>query len=92
MRKFHIALLAALLPLSALAATPQSAVLDVQNMTCGLCPVTVKKSLEKVSGVSQVQINLKATTAQVTFDADKTTVAALVRATTEAGFPSTVHK
>lgn len=92
MRKFHIALLAALLPLSAVAATPQTAVLNVQNMTCGLCPVTVKKSLEKIPGVSQVQINFDAKTAKVTFDADKTTVAALVRATTEAGFPSTVHK
>ena len=31
------------------AATPQTAVLDVQNMTCSLCPVTVKKALEKVA-------------------------------------------
>lgn len=92
MRKLHVALLAALLPLSALAATPQSAVLDVQNMTCGLCPITVKKALEKVPGVSQVQVNFEAKTAKVIFDADKTTVAALVHATTEAGFPSTVHK
>jgi len=92
MRKFRIALLAALLPLSALAATPQTAVLNVQNMTCGLCPVTVKKSLEKVPGVSQVQINFDAKTAKVTFDADKATVAALVHVTTAAGFPSAVHK
>jgi len=92
MRKFRIALLAALLPLQTLAAPAQTVVLNVQNMTCGLCPVTVKKSLKKVSGVSQVQINLDAKTAKVTFDADKATVAALVHATTEAGFPSTVRK
>ncbi len=92
MRKLHIAWLAALLPLTALTATPQTTTLNVQNMTCGLCPVTVKKSLEKVPGVSQVQINLDAKTAKVTFDADKTTAAALVRATTDAGFPSTVRK
>lgn len=42
--------LVALVPMAALAATPQTAVLDVQNMTCELCPVTVKKALEKVPG------------------------------------------
>ncbi|MDI4635955.1 cation transporter [Pelomonas sp. V22] len=61
-------------------------------MACGLCPVTDKKSLERVPGVSQVQINLDVKTAKVIFDADKATVAALVHATTDAGFPSTVRK
>ena len=92
MRNCIATLLAALLPLTTLAATPQTAVLDVQNMTCGLCPVTVKKSLEKVPGVSQAQIDFEKKTATVTFDADKTAAAALIKATTEAGFPSTVRK
>ena len=85
-------LLAALMPLAALAATPRTAVLDVQNMTCNLCPLTVRKSLEKVPGVSQAQIDFAKKTATVAFDADKTTAAALVKATTEAGYPSTVRK
>ena len=92
MRTSLAALLAALMPLAVLAATPQTAVLEVQNMTCGLCPVTVKKSLEKVPGVSQAQIDFAKKTATVTFDADTTAAAALVKATTEAGFPSTVRK
>jgi len=82
----------ALTPLVAPAATPKVAVLDVQNMTCNLCPVTVKKSLEKVPGVSQARIDFQKKTATVTFDADTTNAAALVKATTEAGYPSTVHK
>jgi periplasmic mercuric ion binding protein len=86
------ALLVALMPLAALAATPRTAVLDVQNMTCNLCPLTVKKSLEKVPGVSQAQIDFAKKTATVAFDADKTTGAALVKATTEAGYPSTFRK
>jgi periplasmic mercuric ion binding protein len=90
--RYSLALLAALMPLAALAATPQTAVLDVQNMTCGLCPVTVKKLLEKVPGVSQAQIDFAKKTATVTFDADKTTAAMLVKATTDAGFPSAVRK
>jgi mercuric ion binding protein len=92
MRNFLAAALVALMPLAALAATPQTAVLDVQNMTCELCPVTVKKSLEKVPGVSQARIDFAKKTATVMFDADKTNATALVKATTDAGYPSTVHK
>jgi mercuric ion binding protein len=93
MRKSIASLLAVVVaPLAALAATSQTTVLDVQNMTCELCPVTVKKSLEKVRGVSHARIDFATKTATVTFDADKTNAAALVKATTEAGYPSTVHK
>ena len=92
MRKSVASLLVALSPFAALAATPQTATLHVQNMTCELCPVTVKKSLEKVAGVSQAQIDFARKTATVTFDADKTNATALAKATTDAGFPSTVRK
>ena len=92
MRHSLAALLVALLPLASLAAAPQTAVLDVQNMTCSLCPVTVKKSLEMVPGVSQARVDFNKKTATVKFDADKTSAAALVKATTDAGYPSTVHK
>ena len=92
MRHSLAALLVALLPLASLAAAPQTAVLDVQNMTCSLCPVTVKKSLEMVPGVSQASVDFNKKTATVKFDADKTSAAALVKATTDAGYPSTVHK
>ena len=85
-------LILALLPLATLAATPKTAVLDVQNMTCELCPVTVKKSLEKVPGVSKARIDFEKKTATVSFDADKTNAETLVKATTDAGYPSTVHK
>ena len=92
MRKSIASLLIALSPFAALAATPQTATLNVQNMTCELCPVTVKKSLEKVPGVSQAQIDFAKKTATVTFDADKTSASALVKATTDAGYPSTPRK
>jgi mercuric ion binding protein len=92
MRNLISAALVALMPLASLAAPPQTAVLDVQNMTCGLCPVTVKKSLEKVAGVNQAQVDFAKKTATVTFDADRTNAAALAKATTDAGFPSTVRK
>jgi periplasmic mercuric ion binding protein len=74
------------------AGTPQTVVLDVQNMTCPVCPITVRKSLERVPGVMEAKIDLDNKTATVKFDPDKATAAALIRATTEAGYPSTVHK
>jgi periplasmic mercuric ion binding protein len=74
------------------AAAPQTVVLDVQNMTCSLCPITVKKSLTQVPGVSTASVDLDTKTATVQFDPDKASPAALVKATTNAGFPSTVHK
>lgn len=92
MRQLLAAALVALTSLATLAATPQTAVLDVQNMTCDLCPVTVKKSLEKVAGVSQAHVDFAKKTATVTFDADRTNAVALAKATTDAGFPSTVKK
>jgi len=79
-------------PLSALAAAPQTVVLDVKNMTCELCPITVKSALGKVPGVADTKIDLATMTATVKFDPDKANVAALVKATTNAGFPSALHR
>ena len=91
MRNLLIAALVAL-PLVALAAAPKTVTLDVRNMTCPLCPITVKKSLEKVSGVSAVKVDFDHKTAIVTYDPDKAQPEALTTATTNAGYPSTVRK
>ena len=91
MRKLLIATLT-FLPLIAFAAPPATVTLDVKNMTCTTCPITVRKSLEKVSGVSAVKVDYDKKTATVTYDPDKATLDALTHATTNAGFPSTVRK
>ena len=67
MRRLLFALLLAT-PLGVLAADPQTVVLDVQNMTCELCPITVKKALDKVPGVAATKIDLAKMTATVKFD------------------------
>jgi mercuric ion binding protein len=85
-------LVLALLPLMALAGPPRTVVLDVQNMTCPVCPITVRKALESVPGVAAAKVDLDRKTATVTFDPDKATPVALVKATTDAGYPSAVHK
>jgi periplasmic mercuric ion binding protein len=91
MRKLLIAVLA-MFSLTAMAATSKTITLDVKNMTCEVCPITVKKSLEKVSGVSEVKVDFGKKTATVTYDPDKTKPEALTRATTNAGYPSSVRR
>jgi len=82
----------AALPLAAFAMTPQTVTLDVQNMTCEVCPITVKKALQGVPGVSDVSIDFAKKTARVTYDPDKAKSDDLTAATTIAGFPSSVQK
>ena len=92
MHRFFLPSIALVWSFAALAPGQQTAVLDVQNMTCGLCPITVKKSLQKVPGVAEAKVDFDKKTATVKFDSDKADVAALVKATTEAGFPSSARK
>lgn len=71
-------------------AEPKTVTLAVPGMNCSACPITVKKALVQVSGVSKVDMNLGKRQAAVTFDDARTSVAALTKATTDAGYPSTV--
>lgn len=91
MRKFLIVLFL-VMPLTGLAAPPKSVTLNVQNMTCPLCPITVRKALEKVSGVIAVKVDFDKRAAAVTYDPDKTQPETLIEATTNAGYPSTLHR
>lgn len=66
--------------------------LSVPGMTCRVCPITVKKALESVKGVSQVSVNFDAKTATVTFNPQQANVSDLTKATKKSGYPSTVKK
>ncbi len=78
-------------PAAAMENNLRSVTLDMQNMTCGLCKITIKKALQGVDGVKQVQVDFGSKTAAVTFDPQKTTIDALIEATTNVGYPATVH-
>ena len=85
--------LAAFLAIVPLATSPvlaaeRSVTLAVDNMTCAMCGPTVKKALTRVSGVSKVEVATDKGAATVTFDDAQATVAALVAATTSAGYPA----
>jgi mercuric ion binding protein len=71
-------------------AAPKTVTLDVPGMTCELCPLTVRKALQKVQGVEKVAVSYEKKEAVVTFDDAKTSVEALMNATTNAGYPATV--
>lgn len=88
-RRTSIAFAAALALTSSAWAAPKTVALNVPGMTCSACPITVKKALNKVPGVTKIDIDLSKKQAIVTFDDSKTTTQALVAATTNAGYPST---
>jgi periplasmic mercuric ion binding protein len=56
------------------------------------CVISVTRSLTKVNGVIKADVSLKNAEAVVTFDDAKTSVDALLKATRDAGFPSTLKK
>jgi len=64
--------------------------LSVPDMNCLACPITVRKSLERVDGVLNAEAFLETQTAVVTFDDAKTDVRALTEATEYYGYPSTL--
>lgn len=80
------------LPFAVFAGPIQTVTLDVQNMTCAVCPITVKKALERVPGVRGAKVDFDKKTASVSFDPDKANPAALTKATGDAGYPSSLQK
>jgi mercuric ion binding protein len=61
-------------------------------MNCAACPITVKKAIAKVDGVSRVDVSYEKRQAVVTFDDAKASVHKLTQATENAGYPSTVKR
>ncbi len=84
-----IALVAATLPAYA---SSKTVTLSVPDMNCTACPITIKKVLSKIDGVSAIEVSARAREAVVTFDDTKTNVKALTTATANVGYPSTVKQ
>jgi mercuric ion binding protein len=89
MTKLFVAMAIVLGMLAASAFAGETTVtLAVRNWYCAACPHVVKESLAAVPGVTNVAVSDKTNTAVVTFDDTKADVKALIKATTEAGYPS----
>ncbi len=74
---------------SAALAEVKTVTLSVPGMYCEMCPATVKKAISRVQGVSKVDASFKTREAVVTYDDNQTNVDALIKATANAGYPST---
>jgi periplasmic mercuric ion binding protein len=69
-------------------AASKTVTLSVPGMTCAACPITIKKALTDVDGVTDAEVSFDKKEAVVTFDDTKTDVSTLIEATTDAGYPS----
>jgi periplasmic mercuric ion binding protein len=74
---------------SPLFAAEQTVDMSIEKMTCALCPVTVRKAMERVDGVQDVDVDFETKTATVTFDDAKTTESDIAQASTDVGYPAT---
>lgn len=73
-------------------ADARSVKLSLPSMNCAMCPITVRKALEKVNGVTQVHVDYETRSAVVIYDHQQTHVEQLTKATQDAGYPSTEVK
>ena len=91
MKMLRAAILLALLASPTAFAETKTVTLSVPGMNCNLCPLTIKKAISRVPGVASVEASYEKKQAVVTFDDSKTSVEALMKATANAGYPSTVR-
>lgn len=70
-------------------ATQKTATLAVAGMTCAACPITVKKALTNINGVTPVDLDYNKRRVVVSYDDAKASLHQLTDATAQAGFVST---
>jgi len=73
-----------------LLAAQKTVTLGVPGMSCAACPITVKKALTRVEGVTRAEVDFDKRQAVVTYDDAKVNVDQLTQATANAGFPSSL--
>ncbi len=83
-----LALLAGLLAVTRPALAAEQTVTLKVKMWCPSCPYIVKRTLQDVAGVLDVNVSYDDQVAIVRFDDDTTDVTVLTQATEEVGFPS----
>lgn len=60
--------------------------IKIEGMSCNHCKAAVEQALKTLPGVESAQVDLKAGTAEVVFDANKVDEVQLKNAITEAGY------
>jgi copper chaperone len=62
----------------------------VPRITCGACAQTITSALEKVAGVSRVEVDVATTTVKVAFDEKRTDAGEIALALNQAGYPGSI--
>lgn len=84
MKKVFALLLAVLLLSAVSVQAAQQVEMEIEGMTCALCPLAIKKSLAKVPGVRDIDVSYKEKKARPTVE-DAVTNPALEEAVKKAG-------
>lgn len=71
-------------------AEEKTATFNVENMTCAMCPITVRKAMKEVSGVKSVVVDYDTKIATVAFNPELTTLEKIGDASTNAGYPASL--
>lgn len=66
----------------------QQTTFAIENMTCATCPITVRKAMKGVAGVTAVNVDFAAKTARATYDPRRANAAQIAAASTDAGYPA----
>lgn len=64
----------------------EKTVISLPSIVCGSCVTRIEKTLKHIDGVIDYKVDLDGKTATVTYDTEKTNVAALEKAITAAGY------
>lgn len=68
----------------------QTQVFAIEKMTCKMCPITIRKAMEQVEGVSKATVDFEQKTASVVYDPSKTNPEEIALASTNIGYPAKV--
>ncbi|PNK60018.1 copper ion binding protein [Psychrobacter sp. FDAARGOS_221] len=68
----------------------ENRVINIEGMTCGGCVKSVDNAVSQLNGVQNIEVDLDGNKAAVSFDAQATSVDAIVEAIEEAGFDASV--
>lgn len=71
-------------------AASKSVTLSIPTMDCEVCPITIKKALNTVKGVSRIDVDPQKRIVLITFDDTQTNTTALAQTTKNVGYPSKV--
>lgn len=73
-------------------AAERTVALVVENMTCALCPITVRTAIGRVAGVKDVRVDFENKTAVVVFDDAEATTQDIMEASRQAGYPAALKE